>query len=58
MAKKPQDREWRITEVRAKGHYLGTVSAPTLEEALKVAAKEVGLSDQRAKRLVAQPKAS
>jgi hypothetical protein len=57
MPKKPKGIEWRVSEVRSKGHYLGTVSAPTLEEALKVAAKEFGLSEQRAKRLIAQPKA-
>jgi len=58
MAKKPKDIEWRVSEVRSKAYYLGTVTAPTLDEALKAAAREFGLSDQRAKRLIAQPKAT
>jgi len=53
MAKK-RLYHWRITEIRKKGHYLGTVEAATAEEALARAAKEFDLPPERAKRLVAQ----
>ena len=54
MAKKPKECTWRITEVRAKGRYLGTVKAATLEQALQVAAEYFGIDGHRAKRLIAQ----
>ena len=57
MAKKPKDIEWRVSEVRAKARYLGTVTAPNLEEALKRAAQEFNVTGERAKRLMARPKA-
>jgi hypothetical protein len=49
-----KEHVWRITEIRSKGRYLGSVKASTLEQALEVAIKEFGLDEQRAKRLIAQ----
>jgi hypothetical protein len=42
---------------RAQGRYLGTVTASTAEEAVKVAAKEFELTPERQKRLIAQREA-
>jgi hypothetical protein len=53
MAKK-KIHVWRITEIRKKGYYIGSVEAATAEDAIKVAVKEFGLTAERAKRLVAQ----
>jgi hypothetical protein len=48
---------WRITEIRKKGHYIGSVEAATAEEAIKISVKEFALPPDRAKRLVAQREA-
>jgi hypothetical protein len=54
MAKKKL-HAWRITELRKKGHYIGSVEATTADEAIKVAIKEFMIdSPERQKRLVAQ----
>jgi hypothetical protein len=46
---------WRITELRKKGHYIGSVEDATAAEAIKVAIKEFMIDNpQRQKRLVAQ----
>jgi hypothetical protein len=51
-------RVWRITEIRKKGYYIGSVTAASAEEAIARAIEEFGISNpQRQKRLVAQPEA-
>jgi hypothetical protein len=54
MAKKP-DR-WRIHLHKKKAVYIGTVSAPDAQAAIKVAIMEFGIADaDRQKRLIALP---
>jgi hypothetical protein len=57
MAKKAKTHVWRITELRKKGHYIGSVEVATADEAIKIAVKEFELPPERAKRLVAQREA-
>ena len=54
MAKKSKTYVWRITEIRKRGYYIGSVEATTADEAIKTAIEEFGLNPERAKRLVAQ----
>ena len=62
MAKKPRDTSrqhvWRITEIRKKGHYLGSVTAADAEAAIARAIEEFEITDPlRQKRLAAQREA-
>ena len=62
MAKKPsgprEQHVWRITEIRKKGHYLGSVTAASAEAAIARAIEEFEITDpQRQKRLAAQREA-
>jgi len=53
-AKKKQ--VWRITEIRKRGQYIGSVEAATADEAIKKAIEEFMIEDpERRKRLIAQP---
>jgi hypothetical protein len=58
VGKKPKPKTqhvWRITDIRKKGYYVGSVEAGTADEAIKVAMEEFGIENpQRQKRLVAQ----
>jgi hypothetical protein len=62
MAKKPSEKStqhvWRITELRKKGHYLGSVTAVSADAAIARAIEEFEITDpQRQKRLAAQREA-
>ena len=48
-------REWRITLIRAKGHYLGRVEAADAESAIKRAIEEFQVDEAHRSRLIAQP---
>lgn len=52
----PKQRRWRITLIRHKGHYLGTVEAADPDAAIKTLIEEFGITDrERQRRLIAQP---
>jgi hypothetical protein len=54
LAKKPL-RTWRITLIREKGKCIGTDEAESAEVAIKVAIREIGITDpERQKRFAAQ----
>ncbi len=60
MASKPTppnkpDREWRISIIRDKTHYLGRVWAPDKQTAIARAAEEFAIERLRGFRLVAEP---
>jgi hypothetical protein len=62
MAKKPagtsRQHVWRITEIRKKGHYIGSVEAASADAAIARAIEEFEITDpQRQKRLAAQREA-
>ena len=46
--------EWRITLIRAKGHYLGRVEAPDAEAAIERAITEFNIDEAHRSRLIAQ----
>jgi hypothetical protein len=52
-AKKP--RSWRVTLIKNRGVYLGTVEAANEKEAELAAAKEFTLSEWQRKRLLVRP---
>jgi hypothetical protein len=45
-------RSWRVSIIRKRGQYLGTVEAPNQKAAEAVAVAEFDLSDQQRRRLV------
>jgi hypothetical protein len=47
-------RTWRISIIRKRGQYLGTVEAPNERAAQAVAMAEFDLSDEQRRRLVVQ----
>jgi hypothetical protein len=47
-----REREWEIIRLRARGEYLGRVSAPDEEAALKAAVKTFALDKVEVKRLL------
>jgi hypothetical protein len=47
-------RLWRVSIIRRRGVFLGTVEAPDNEAAGLAAAEQFGLNDQQRKRLVLQ----
>lgn len=47
-----REREWEIIRLRARGEYLGTVSAPDEQAALNAAVKTFALNKVEAKRLL------
>jgi hypothetical protein len=47
-----REREWEIIRLRARGEYLGTVSAPDEQAALRMAVKTFALDKVEAKRLL------
>ncbi len=54
MAKKM--KRWHIHVLRRKGEHLGIVEAPDAKAAIKVAIKQLGITDpETQKRLAAQP---
>lgn len=58
MAKRPATKlpAWRITLIRKRGEYVGTVRAASADDAIRVAIKEFGIEDkERQRRLSAQP---
>ena len=54
---KPKEtmRRWRIILVRAKGQRLGTVEAPDVDSAIKIAIAEFSVAEAQRSRLIAQP---
>ena len=48
----PRPRRWRVSIVRQRGEYLGTVEAANERAAEAVAAEQFHLNDQQRKRLV------
>jgi hypothetical protein len=48
----PTARRWRVSIIRSKSTYLGTVEAPNQNAAEVTAAELFGLSDHQRKRLV------
>jgi hypothetical protein len=47
-------RQWRVTELRAKGQHLGIVEAVDAETAIKLAIERFGITDpERQRRLIA-----
>jgi hypothetical protein len=52
LAAKP--RSWRVSIIRKRGQYLGTVEAPSEEAAEAAAVAEFDLSDEQRRRLVVQ----
>jgi hypothetical protein len=56
---KPKEIAWRVSVMRKRGEYLGTIRAPRDPEAAMAKAREVyGASDpERARRLAVQPMA-
>jgi hypothetical protein len=47
-----REREWEVIRLRARGEYLGTVSAPDEEAALKAALQTFALEKTEEKRLL------
>jgi hypothetical protein len=47
-------RSWRVSIIRKRGQYLGTVEAPNEKAAEAAAAAEFDLSDEERRRLVVQ----
>ena len=47
-------RSWRISIIRKRGQYLGTVEAPNEKAAEAAAVAEFDLSDEQRRRLVVQ----
>jgi hypothetical protein len=47
-------RSWRVSIIRKRGQYLGTVEAPNVKAAEAAAVAEFGLSDEQRRRLVVQ----
>ena len=47
-----REREWEVIRLRARGEYLGTVSAPDEEAALKAALRTFALEKTEEKRLL------
>jgi hypothetical protein len=54
-APKKPNREWQITLMRKKGHYLGRVEAPDAETAIERAVEEFQVDEAHRSRLIAQP---
>jgi hypothetical protein len=55
MASKPKLYQWRITQIRERGRFIGTVQAPDAEAAIKAAIKEFEIREpEQRKRLIAQ----
>jgi hypothetical protein len=52
MSERKRKIEWKIIRLRARGEYLGTVSAPDQAAALKAALKMLALEKAEAKRLL------
>lgn len=56
MAKQPTKlREWRISILRDKAHYLGRVVAPDRQAAIDKAMEEFRIEPARRFRLIAEP---
>jgi hypothetical protein len=51
---KPSGRSWRVSIIRKRGQYLGTVEAPNEKAAEAAAVAEFDLSDEHRQRLVVQ----
>jgi hypothetical protein len=47
-------RTWRVSIIRKRGQYLGTVEAPNEKAAEAAAVREFDLSDEQCRRLVVQ----
>jgi hypothetical protein len=47
-------RSWRVSIIRKRGQYLGTVEAPNEKAAEAAAVSEFALSDEQRRRLVVQ----
>jgi hypothetical protein len=47
-------RSWRVSVLRSRAHYLGTIEAPKEKAAEAAATKEFNLSDEQRRRLVVQ----
>ena len=47
-----REREWEVIRLRARGEYLGTVSAPDEQAALKAALQTFALEKTEEKRLL------
>lgn len=55
MAQRKRKIEWEVIRLRARGEYIGTVSAPDQQTALKVALKAFELDAAEANRLLVRP---
>jgi hypothetical protein len=53
--KRKIEPEWEVIRLRARGEYLGKVSAPDRQAALKAALKLLALDKAEAKRLLVRP---
>jgi hypothetical protein len=52
MGERKRETKWRVTRLRARGEYLGTVTAPDEKAALKAALKMFALDKIEEKRLL------
>jgi hypothetical protein len=50
--KRASKAEWQVIRLRARGEYLGTVTAPDEQSAMKAALKMLRLQTAEAKRLM------
>jgi hypothetical protein len=54
LSKPAKQRSWRVSIIRKRGQYLGTVDAPNEKAAETAAVAEFDLSDEQRRRLVVQ----
>jgi hypothetical protein len=54
LARPAKLRSWRVSIIRKRGQYLGTVEAPNEKAAEAAAVAEFDLSDEQRRRLVVQ----
>jgi hypothetical protein len=52
VRKRERESEWRVIRMRARGEYIGTVTAPDEEAAVRAALKAFGLDKKEADRLL------
>lgn len=55
MGERKRKVEWDVIRLRARGEYIGTVSAPDQQAALKAALKAFELDAAEATRLLVRP---
>lgn len=54
MGERKRKIEWQVIRLRARGEYIGTVTAPDEQSAMKAALKMLRLETAEAKRLLAR----